>query len=431
LNTFFRSYAFPCFVRRLFIGEIAAYVLVSLILGGTSAARPAFCFLSLGCFVWLWLRRKHLAAAPKKVGRILEIVGFNLALTLLSGELALRAFAFCTGHSLMVSDSLDAYRLDPGREYGQGLRGNRLGFPGPDFQRGKRPGIFRIAALGDSFAVGPTVRYSDNYLKLLEETLPSTEVYNFGVSGIGPREYSMILNKYGWAYQSDLVLVSIFVGNDITEIMATPRRMDARQLSLYLLLTRAVRLLVEDWRGRSDRMENEECSMKNKRPAGLSLQTFREIESRRLTVCLKSPPPSLEKKWLQAELYLDRIVAECRKRKVALAFVLIPDELQVNPSVLADALDDAQLDRLAVDIQLPQRRLAGFFADRGVPCLDLLPHFSRSEDLYTPHDTHWNMRGNHLAAKCISEWLTALPRQQETVSTLITLPASAPPPPTP
>src|SRR5262249_57858134 len=109
-----------------------------------------------------------------------------------------------------------------------------------------------VAALGDSFAVGPAVPFAENYLTLLETRMRAIEVYNFGVSGCGPREYLVVLRGDVWTYQPDLVLVSIFVGNDITEALPTPRYLDPRGHSLFLFATRGWRLLRERCREAGD-----------------------------------------------------------------------------------------------------------------------------------------------------------------------------------
>jgi hypothetical protein len=88
--------------------------------------------------------------------------------------------------------------------------------------------------------------------------------------------------------------------------------------------------------------------------------------------------------------------------------VLIPDEFQVNPAVLADAITEAGVERGRVDVTLPQQRLVAFFGERGIPCLDLLPAFDGVAEAYAPCDTHWNVRGNRLAAERIREWLLPL-----------------------
>jgi hypothetical protein len=335
--------------------------------------------------------------------RGLELVVTNLVLALVLAELALQAFAAGSGRSPLLSNTLEDYRLRPGHDYGGGLRGNSLGYPGREFRRAKRPGVTRIAALGDSFAVGPAVTFADNYLCLLERIQPGLEVYNFGVSGAGPREYHQILQQHAWAFEPDLVLVSVFVGNDITEWLATPRHLDPRQHALYLLLTRGWRLLREQFRQAHQPVEA--VSQRLSGPA-LSPETFRQVEARRLAVCFRTAPPGLERKWQRTLEYLERIVQECRRRRVPVALVLIPDEFQVNPRVLHEALAEGNCDGAAVlDLDQPQRRLRAFCSGHGVPYLDLCPAFKGIPDTYAPRDTHWNVRGNRLAANCIAEWL--------------------------
>lgn len=64
---------------------------------------------------------------------------------------------------------------------------------------------------------------------------------------------------------------------------------------------------------------------------GLPEATYREIEARRLDVCLPAALPNLEKKWEQALGYLNEIGLECHRRRVPLAVVLIPDEFSGQP----------------------------------------------------------------------------------------------------
>jgi hypothetical protein len=333
---------------------------------------------------------------------VTELLATNLVLTLILAELALRAYCAVAGTSLVVCDTLDAHRLVPGQDYGGGLLGNHLGYPGRDFQKATRPGVLRIAALGDSFAVGPAVAFADNYLTQLESRLAGVEVCNFGVSGAGPREYLAVLRKDVWQFQPDLVLVSVFVGNDVTETLPTPRNLDPRQFSLYLLLTRSWRLAQEQGR----QGESPGGSATGRLPArGMSPQTFAEVEARRLAVCQKRPARGIDRKWRRALADLDAMVNDCRRQGVRLAVVLIPDEFQANSAVLHLALREANMSRGDLDIEFPQKRLKEFFAQRGVPCLDLLPAFRDQPGTYAPRDTHWNEKGNRLAAVEIARWL--------------------------
>ncbi len=395
------------YCRRVWIGVVIAYVLISLTLGGHRSAKPAFYLLAGGwcaaALSWQVFRqvreRRGLSppagtspAARLSLGAIEPVAGY---LTLL---LALVEFVFSAASPISPADqaALDAHRLVPGHDYGGGLRGNRLGYPGPDFCREKRRGVDRIAALGNSFAIGPTVPFADNYLTRLEAILPDAEVYNFGMSGAGLRDYLAILRADVWECDPDLVLVSLLVSHDLTEFLPRPRYLDPRQHAIFLRLAGKSQLEPEAASGRSppDRLA---------RPA-LTEEVFHEVQSHRLDVFLRPAPPSLDKKWQRAAADLDALLAECRRRHVPLAVVLIPDECQINEAALDAALEIANLDRSAVDLDLPQRRLLHFCSERGIPCLDLRLAFAGVPDAYTPRDTHWNVKGNRLAAEAISTW---------------------------
>jgi hypothetical protein len=391
------------YLRRLGVGTVLIYVIVCLTLGQEHWSFQAFCALA-----GLWAavlsaatRWGALRCVVNGVGWP-EVIASNVALALVLGELSLQGYARASGRSLLLEASLDAYRLEPGRDYGDGLVGNRLGYPGPELPALKTPGLVRIAALGDSFAVGPAVPFADCYLTRLGQELSGIELGNFGVSSTGPREYRLILERDVWPVQPDLILLSIFVGNDITETIAQPRRLDPRRHALTILCQRGWRLARE--LRRTAQQPQTATSSRVGRPV-LSLQTFQEIEARRLAVCCKLAPAGMEKMWQTALADLDRIALACRQRNVALAVVLIPDEFQVNEAVLSEALVEAGLGREQVDLEGPQRRLATFWSERHVPCLDLLPALRATPDCYAPRDTHWNVVGNHLAARAIADWL--------------------------
>ena len=241
----------------------------------------------------MWRRSQ----APKWL-RSCELLACNAALFLAIGEGSLRLLNAYSPRSLLLPRALDSFRLEPGREYGAGLRGNHLGYPGPDISIQKPSGVFRVAALGDSFAIGPAVSFEDNYLTRLQNTLPEIELLNFGVAGTGPREYLEILQTHARAFAPDLVLVSFFVGNDVTESLAVPRGLDPRQFMLYLAATRGLKVMRQPPQSeqKSDRLAS----------SGFSPEQFLEIEARRLEVCRIAPGDGLEKKWNRA---LDRLAA--------------------------------------------------------------------------------------------------------------------------
>ena len=387
--------------RRLLIGIVAAYVITSLTLGGRRAAEPVFQSLSAGWCVsvllWHRFRIRHLIRECLfcRQLHVLESLAGYLALLLVLAEVALRA---ASGISPADRSALDGHRLVPGHDYGAGLRGNSLGYPGPEFRKDKPAGTFRIAALGNSFAIGPTVPFADNYLTLLEARLPGVELYNFGVSGAGLRDYVAILRSDVWAYQPDLVLVSLLVSHDLTEFLPRPRYLDPRRHALYLSLP------VSGKARRPAPPRSRDGAKRLMRPA-LSEDDFFGVQTRRLDLFRSPPLGSVEKKWQRAWADLETLASGCRNHGVPLALVLIPDECQVNDEALTAALRIADLARTELDLGLPQRRLREFCEARAMPCLDLRTAFTGAADAYTTRDTHWNVKGNHLGADAIAAWI--------------------------
>lgn len=95
---------------------------------------------------------------------------------------------------------------------------NRYGFRGPDYARAKRPGVRRVAVVGDSFTFGEGVKLEDTFCRRLEGLLTSraglaVEVLNFGTSGWGTTDEVHFLEQEGLGFQPDLVVL-VYVLND-------------------------------------------------------------------------------------------------------------------------------------------------------------------------------------------------------------------------
>jgi hypothetical protein len=98
---------------------------------------------------------------------------------------------------------------------------------------------------------------------------------------------------------------------------------------------------------------------------------------------------------------------------VPLAFLLIPDEFQVEDRLWKDAvagMDGKEMMRLK-----PQRRIKVWLDARGLPYLDLLPvlrDVPALEDgdrhLYHRRDTHLNARGNEAVGKALAPFIEEL-----------------------
>lgn len=106
----------------------------------------------------------------------------------------------------------------PGKASTWTVRTNDHGFRSPHFEEAKRPGVFRIACLGDSSTFGMNVDGADAYpqvlQRLLDERAPGRfEVLNLGVPGYSSRQGIELLRQKGPGYHPDLVIFA-FGTND-------------------------------------------------------------------------------------------------------------------------------------------------------------------------------------------------------------------------
>jgi hypothetical protein len=112
-------------------------------------------------------------------------------------------------------------------EYDEVLRTNSRGLVGPQIPGQNSPGEFRIVVLGDSYTVGGQVPYELTFPAQLEQELhnrgySSLRVINAGVGGYTTfNEAGLLRENLDWL-RPDLVIVAVFVGNDVAEnVMAT------------------------------------------------------------------------------------------------------------------------------------------------------------------------------------------------------------------
>jgi hypothetical protein len=100
---------------------------------------------------------------------------------------------------------------------------NSGGFRGPEFATPKPPGTVRIAVLGDSYTEAIQVPYEDTFASVAARKLAQcpllkgrrVEALNFGVDGYGTTQELVTLRQQVWAYQPDIVVLAIFLGNDV------------------------------------------------------------------------------------------------------------------------------------------------------------------------------------------------------------------------
>jgi hypothetical protein len=130
------------------------------------------------------------------------------------------------------------YRLNPNArvrfttsEFDTEIRINGSGLRDDEEIGPKAPTERRIVLLGDSLVLAVQVPFSQTFGELLEKRLNATpspytyRVINAGVQGYGPVEELNFFKSVAARLQPDLVIETIFVGNDAEEAVRTGSRM--------------------------------------------------------------------------------------------------------------------------------------------------------------------------------------------------------------
>ena len=188
--------------------------------------------------------------------------------------------------------------------------------------------------------------------------------------------------------RADLVLIAVPVCLDVTRAQPAASWFDWRQFEL----------------GR--RFAPPAAPTEESAPAVADQETQLSNLAPQLAACRTPIDPAIRNRWQQTFAAVDRLVNDCRRRDVAVALVLVPGEFQIN-ALLRDALARrCGYAREELDLELPQRKVAGFADACRVPTVDLLPSLRLCrQSPYVRHASTWNETGEDAVASAIGGWL--------------------------
>ncbi|NQX87305.1 MAG: hypothetical protein HRT77_01435 [Halioglobus sp.] len=337
-------------------------------------------------------------------------------ITLLGLEIALRAYAASPRDSeRFIYDEQLGYRARPGLPVRAGEKTNSRGFNDDEHTPIPRDGSLRLAIIGDSFVYGAVAR-EHNFTHVLESLAQrdgtDLDVINMGISAAGPGNYLGLLKHDVAESHVDLVAVTIFVGNDITQAhphFKTSVWLNSTRETLekpylvgpsweYSYVYRSIRSVSRTIRERLDKTPRESFTREN----------FMAIERQRSVIFRKNLSGYVRDSYEGAIYLIEAMSAEAKRQGLTLVVILAPDELQIS-SEIQDYLEtnyhQAPQD---YDFGQPQSILTAALSEQQIAYIDLLPFFHDSKDdgdFYIEYDTHWNEHGNRLAAHAIWRFL--------------------------
>jgi lysophospholipase L1-like esterase len=319
---------------------------------------------------------------------------------------------------LFINDPAIGYRLKPGArvrfatvEFDTEISVNASGVRDDEEIGPKRPDERRILLLGDSLVLSVQVPFRETFGELLEARLnaaPSKyryRVINAGVQGYGPVEELLLFRSIADAVRPDLVIDTLFVGNDAEDALTSQTRLstEARSSAGMLRDSAATRLrrLV-------------------RRSMVLQVLRLRVLAATdRFTGSLAPPEPPLQSYAAHAapriahglaivRQTVDQLTTEAAAAGARTAVVLMPARFQ---------LDDADYGRLRETVAQAggelvrdgaTRRFADALAGAQAPRFDPLPALRRAlpgPDLFFQQTVHLTPRGHAVVAEALERFL--------------------------
>jgi lysophospholipase L1-like esterase len=290
-------------------------------------------------------------------------------------------------------------RLAPGSSGAVGgapVRANSAGYRGPERERAKAPGLFRIALLGDSMTFGWGVRDDETFAARLEEKLRAArpadrwEVDNFAMIGFNTAQAAEAYLRDVAAYAPDLVLLGFFLNDVEPPVLAGPAAAAANAGGV------------------------EEEPSPRREPFSLA----RTLSRLRTTAFLKTRAAALARRLgVRARgSNVDRLAALFASRGEGWraceeALRTLRDATTANGARFATVILPVMvsLDG-AYPLRAAHEQIVATCRAEGIAVLDLLPAFtgrSAAALSVTPLDNHMNREGHEIAAQAIFEWLGA------------------------
>ncbi|MEH6515146.1 MAG: SGNH/GDSL hydrolase family protein [Halioglobus sp.] len=354
--------------------------------------------------------------------RRLNLIGMNVLLALILAEVVLRIASVVWASPLLITESTssqirrDSERVQPGVERFS-FPINSAGHYDTEFLPPSDRSLPLVVNIGDSFSYGVVPHYY-HYTTVAEREFPDVEIYNIGFPGTNPVDYLYHLVEEVLPLEPDLVVIALFVGNDIVAqaAPASPTRWYDAQRYMVGIVWHRLQILrrarSSDWTQDYPDMVGENLVSRypwlidpSQETPSMSEDIYVELEARNAYQGAIDHPGVYER-FFAALRQIEDAASD-----VPLAFLIIPDEYQLN-----DELWQAVVEKNELPLQrdLPQRKIREWARDGNRDIVDLLPLLLAEErlpdgrrHLYHLRDTHFNARGNAIAGRGLAKLIEA------------------------
>jgi hypothetical protein len=254
--------------------------------------------------------------------------------------------------------------------------------------------------------------------RLTAEQRP-VEVLNCGVNGYSPLQELLLLRREGPRYHPDLVMVGIFLDNDVSG--CHPSLSTVAGQSPFAAITEDG-LAFDFSRAEASYESYHRQPIHFIRNWSATYRWFRAASQRRAAAAGPSPgvptryklyadpcPPTWEEAWAVLQQTLLELSAEAKRQGAQLVIVSLP----CAQAVLPQSWEHVQrrypaMQSKSWDLERPERRLSQFADKHGITLLTLLPVFrlkANGGSLYFGDVGHMTARGHQITAEAIGDFL--------------------------
>ncbi|MBW2987703.1 hypothetical protein KY336_04085 [Candidatus Woesearchaeota archaeon] len=268
----------------------------------------------------------------------------------------------------------------------------------------------RIAIVGDSFIFSHT-DFEDSISQQLQDLNENAEILSFALGSYDLRDYYNWITKEVHLYSPDIVILSLYIGNDIRDLEAD------RGLTIYegyLIKKGSIKTIKDKFKFRlvlflKKYVKSHSffykfyAKLKNSDNSGSIAEKYVKAYS--------NHPETIDN--------LDQTVEKIKQindfldeKDIELVVIMIPQKVQFFSQVEFDKEfytkipESHELQDVQREILFPQRYLFENLESAGIEILDLYPFLqSQHKDYYYNFDTHLNTEGNTIVAKEIQKYI--------------------------
>jgi lysophospholipase L1-like esterase len=352
--------------------------------------------------------------------RRLALVGAIFALQFAIFEVALRTWGSSEAapafQGLFEGDPALGYRLKPGAkvrfatdEFDTDIRINSAGVRDDEEIGEKLPNERRILILGDSLVLSVQVPFRQTFGELLEQRLNSRgsalhfRVINGGVQGYGPVQELLLLRSLLPVVKPDLIIETLFVGNDIedafsAEPLLEPRQRPMTEAARAAMITRLRRIVRSSTVLQILRLRVLAATQRFTRTAGPPEPPLQSYAAR--------PAPRIPR----GLAVIHRVVQQMQQQGSAAgartAVMLIPARFQVNDEDYGHLREAVTQSGGTLLRDAAGERIDQALRDIPVPRFDVLPPLrAAGADAFFQRTVHLTPRGHEIVADALDRFL--------------------------